>query len=84
MVKVENLEHLKELASKTNGDFVDFHILLGGGLAKSSKRIQYDLQFDEFCIIHEIDESFQELKSNQLDAKTNLIEAIEKKALFQY
>ncbi len=83
MTRVENLGHLKELASSGNGDFVNFHILLAGGLAKSSKRIQYNFQFNEFCIINEIDESYQELAPSQLNAETNLIEAIEKNALYQ-
>ncbi|NEN24738.1 hypothetical protein G3O08_14630 [Cryomorpha ignava] len=84
MIRVENLEHLKKLASRVNGDFVDFHILIAGGLARSSKRIQYDPQFDAFCIINEIDESFQEIASNRISSETNLIDAIEKNALFQH
>lgn len=82
MIKVENIEHLKELASRENGDFVDFCVILSS-FTRSGKRIQYSYQFDEFCIIHEIDESYQELATIQLGTETNLMEALEKNALFK-
>ncbi len=37
---------------------------------------------EEFDIVHEIDESFQELPTYELGTQTNLMEAIEKGALF--
>lgn len=82
-MRVESLEHLKELASSANGDYVDFYIVLAGGLARSSKMIQYDPEYDNFCVINEIDDSFQSLTPDQLSVKTNLIEAIQKSALFK-
>jgi len=82
-MQVRNLEHLKTLSTNDNGDFLDFHISLAGGLAKSSKRILYDPEFDEFSIINEIDESFQEFHSSEIAKETNLIEAIEKRCLFK-
>lgn len=80
---VENLEHLKVLAGNKNGDFEDFHISLANGLAKSSKRILYHKEFDEFSLINEIDESFQEFKSSEIGIETNLLSAIESKSLFK-
>ena len=82
LTRVENLNQLKELASRPNGDLVDFHVVLAGGLVRSDKRIQYNQQFDEFCIVNEIDESYQELSSAELGANTILVQAIEKEALF--
>ncbi|MBC8755040.1 hypothetical protein H2O64_10180 [Kordia sp. YSTF-M3] len=82
-MEVKNLEHLKELASNINGDMEGFYILLAGGLAKSSKRILYDPEYDEFSLINEIDESYQEFNSLAIGKETNLLEAISKKALFK-
>lgn len=80
-MKVKNLEHLKELANNKNGDFEDFYIILANGLAKSSKRILYSPELDEFSLIHEIDESYQEFNSSEIETKTNLITAIKAQAL---
>jgi hypothetical protein len=82
-MKVTSLDHLKELASNSNGDFVDFYILFGG-VARSSKRILIYPGSDEFSIINEIDESYQEVKSNDLAQETMLIVALEKGVLFMY
>lgn len=80
---IENLEQLKKEATHPNGDLVDFFILFAGGLAKSSKRILYFPECDEFVIVHEIDESYVEVSSSNLEKETNLIEAISKKCLFK-
>lgn len=80
---VKNLQHLKELANNKNGDFEDFYITLANGLARSSKRILYCPKLDEFSIINEIDESYQEFKSFEIETKTNLISAIKAKSLFK-
>ena len=80
---VNSLEHLKLLSENENEDFVDFFIVIAGGFAKSSKRILYHNKFDEFSIINEIDESFQKVSSVNLEKETNLIEAIEKGALYK-
>jgi hypothetical protein len=82
-IQVKNIDHLKSLATRDNGDFVDFYITLAGGLAKSSKRIQYNSNFDEFSIIHEIDESYQEVIASELCNKTNIVQAIENNCLFK-
>jgi hypothetical protein len=80
---VKNLEHLKLLSNNKNGDFEDFYILVANGLARSSKRILYSPDFDEFSLIHEIDESYQEVHSSKIDIETNLVEAINNGTLFK-
>tara|TARA_R110000850_G_C9994993_1_gene467536 strand:+ start:9138 stop:9389 length:252 start_codon:yes stop_codon:yes gene_type:complete len=80
-MKVTSIDHLKELSSTSNGDFVDFYILFGG-VARSSKRIVYHAGSDEFSIIHEIDESYQEVITKNLGQETMVVEAIEKGVLF--
>lgn len=80
---VKNLVHFKMLAHNKNGDFEDFYIVLAGGLARSSKRILYFPEEDEFSIIHEIDESYQELHSSKLKGETSFIEAIKAKCLYK-
>jgi hypothetical protein len=82
-MRVNNLEHLKELANNENGDFEDFFILLANGLVRSSKRILYYPASDEFSLINEIDESYQEFTSSEIEEKTNLITAINSNALFK-
>jgi len=60
-----------------------FFIVLGGGLARSSKRIRYDFENNLFYIHNEIDDTFQDdLSEEQLRKETMVIEAIEKKAFF--
>lgn len=80
---VKNLEHLKILSNNKNGDFEDFYISIANGLARSSKRILYHPEYDEFSIINEIDESFQECHSSEIGKTTNLINAINSKSLFK-
>ncbi|MFK7950466.1 MAG: hypothetical protein AB8G11_22960 [Saprospiraceae bacterium] len=79
---VKSLENLKELIDD-NGDYVEFYILLAGGLM-SSKRIMYLPEHDYVSIIHEVDDSEQELTFSEIATKTNLLEAINKFALFKY
>jgi hypothetical protein len=80
---LENLKHLISLSTNTNEDFVDFYIVLANGLIRSSKRILYDPKFDEFYLINEIDESFQEFSSSEIGKETNLLTAIESKCLYK-
>ncbi|HET8839797.1 MAG TPA: hypothetical protein VFM82_12480 [Flavobacteriaceae bacterium] len=82
-MKVKNLEHLILLSTNTNGDFEQFYMLIANGLAKSSKRILYDPEHKEFSIINEIDESFQEVKLEDLSEEILLLEAIEEGMLFK-
>ena len=80
---VRNLEHLIVLSTNSNGDFEDFYILVANGLARSSKIILYHPKFDEFSLIHEIDESYQEFHSSKINKETNLIQAIRAKTLYK-
>ena len=82
-MKVKNLEHLIILASNPNGDFEDFYVSIANGLAKSSKRILYHPEFEEFSMVNEIDETFQEFHISEIEKQTNLLEAIQKEALFK-
>lgn len=83
MQKVNSIEHLKSLAFRENGDFVEFYLILAGGLARSCKRISYmPTQKKCWSIINEIDDSFQELNDINLTKKTLIVEAIEKGAFF--
>jgi hypothetical protein len=83
MILVKNLEHLIILASNPNGDFEDFFIPIANGYARSSKRILYHPEHEEFSILNEIDESFQEFRVSEIEKDSNLIEAIQKDALFK-
>lgn len=81
-IKVENLDHLKKLAFRANDDHVHFYILLVGGLARTSKRISYRPEFKEFLLVHEFDESDEEVPEGELASRTYLVEAVEKGAMF--
>jgi hypothetical protein len=81
-VQVESLDHLKQLAFRENGDYIHFYILLAGGLARSGKRISYRPASKEFLIIHEIDESDEEVPEGELASRTNLVKAVDKGAMF--
>lgn len=79
---VTSIDHLKQLAFRENGDHVHFYILLAGGLARSSKRISYRPNSREFLIIHEIDESDEDVYEDELGVRTNLVEAIENQKMY--
>lgn len=84
MQKVSSLEHLKELAFRANGDFVHFYLFLANGLCRSGKRLSYRPdESEQWLIINEIDESFQELEEERLSKETLLIEGLNQGALFQ-
>ena len=83
MQKVNSIDHLKRLAYRESGDFVEFVLLLAGGIARSSKRISYRPNEEKkWLIINEIDDSYQELHEKDLSKKTLIIEGIEKGAFF--
>lgn len=77
MRKIESIDDLKRLASQDGG--LECFIALDGGL-KSSKHISYD--DGEFYIDNYIDGSEQTLNESELAKETNIVEAIEKGALF--
>lgn len=83
MKQITSIEDLKRAAFRENGDFVEFYILLAGGIARSSKRISYRPNEEKnWLIINEIDNSYQELLDKNLSKRTLIIEGIEKGAFF--
>lgn len=79
MNKINNLDELKELAS---GDTIE--VFISFGYARSSKQISYDTDADLWYIYNEIDDSEQTVKTKDLKTETNIIEALEKGALYRY
>lgn len=80
MENVTSINHLKMLCN-ING-FAEFYIILGNGLAKSSKRIRYYSNSKTFDIHNEIDDHWQEeVKEDKLSTQTNIVQAIHKKSL---
>lgn len=78
MRKVKDLKELRKLCRKEDGE--DFFISFG--IARSSKHISYDGNF--WYIYNEIDDSEQTLTTRELKRETNLIEALDKGALYMY
>lgn len=77
---VESIKHFKKLSS-ING-FAEFHIILAGGLCRSSKRICYNIVSSTYDVYNEIDDSWQDdLTEKELYRKTLIPEAIENGAL---
>ena len=82
---IETIDQLKSECLKKDDDYGEFFIALGGGLARSSKRIRYDKKNNLFDVYNEIDDTFQnDLSEDELRKETMIIEAIEKKSFFQY
>jgi hypothetical protein len=81
MKKIESIEELKKISSKNEG--IDCFIALNGG-ARSSKRIRFSVVDKLFNIYNEIDDSEQFLPIEELDSQTNIVKAINAKALYMY
>lgn len=77
---VTSVDDLKTLAYRENGDFVEFYLMLAGGLARSCKRISYRRNEKCWLVINEIDDSYQELNEDELDSETLIVKAINNKA----
>ena len=77
---IESLDELKKLAS--SGEGLDCYIRLTGGL-RSSKFITFDGK-DSWYVFNGIDGSEQTLSTEDLATTTNIIDAIEKRALIEY
>lgn len=81
--KINSLDELKALASDEAG--ADIFLLLGGGIARSSKHIWYDEQQKTWMVYNEIDDSEQDNMSDEtLGKATNIITAIENGVLYLY
>jgi len=78
---IETLFELKGLASEETG--VDVFIRLNGGL-RSSKTIWYNINTGLWSVSHDIDDTFDEedITDEQLDELTNIVKAINSKALY--
>lgn len=79
--KIESIEELKTLSENNQ---LDVFIMLGGGIARSSKTITYDPDAKEFHVFNDIDRSEQLLNENTLYTESNLGQAICQGALFKY
>jgi len=81
MDKIKTINELKKLATF---QMLECFILLNGNL-RSSKQITYHPVIDRFDVLNEIDDTFQEnLTETELELDTNIIEAIDKGALYKY
>ena len=77
---IETLFELKGLASEETG--VDVFIRLNGGF-RSSKTIWHDINTGLWSVSHGIDDTFDEdITDEELNELTNIVEAINLKALY--
>ena len=75
--KIKSIEELKQECE----DNYDFFIHFGG--ARSSKGITYHEEDDTFTIHHEIDDTFEDVKPNQLE-DSNIGKAIKSGNFYAY
>jgi hypothetical protein len=80
MKPVKNLGELKEMASIQS---FEGYILLKFGV-RSSKHIEYNPEEDSWYIYNYIDDTEQRVNTKELRKMTNIVEALEKGALFKY
>ena len=78
---ITSLEHLRKLAYNRQ---CDCFISLAGGMMRSSKDIYYYPDQKKFEVFSSIDETIRMYTDKGLARYTNIVEAIEKKALFKY
>jgi hypothetical protein len=77
---INSLEDLKDKA--TNSD-LPCYIMLSGFL-RSSKDVLYNPDNNLWSIYNHVDDTEQELSTEELSTRTMIIEAIEKKAFYRY
>lgn len=78
--RIKDLEQLKKKAAKGS---IEVFLMLNFGI-RSSKDLSYNEKTDTWSIFNYIDDTLQTLKTEELADNTNIIEALEKKALYQY
>ena len=78
--KVNDLNELKKLASNDGHSINVFYNL--GGFARSSKVIYYNDDSDTWDVLHMIDDSEEELSTDELFEFTHIGTALEKGALY--
>lgn len=81
MKQVKDIEELKKLALEEEG--AEIFIRLNHGL-RSSKNITYDDESDTWWIYNGADDTEQRCSTKELGEITNIIEALDKGALWQY
>ena len=86
MTKITTLADLQERANiNLNPNGLECFILLGGGLVKSSKQIWYYPEEDRYDVHSDIDDAdWEEIYLDTLERETNIIEALNKGALYAY
>jgi hypothetical protein len=83
--KITSIQELIKACCTKSGNRAEFFIALGGGMLRSSKNITYDPEHRTFSVENEIDDTYQEdLTEDQLKSETNIVEAIESGAFYQY
>ena len=77
---IKSVKHLKKECKNNPCDF-----FIHFGVAKSSKRIEYNSEYKTFDVYNDIDETWQEdLTDKELETETNIVEAINNNRLFKY
>lgn len=86
MTKIKDIEELKALATKEEDDGpLECFIALAGGVARSSKDIYYDASKEKpWEVYHDVDDHRAWYTDEELRTQTNIVEAIERGALYMY
>lgn len=79
--KIKSVDELKRLSKDES---IDCFIALMGGICRSSKSVFYDSEGKTFSIINEIDDTEDVLTAKELYTNSNIGEAIDKGAFYQY
>ena len=78
-IKVESIDHLKELADDGQKEF-----FISFGVARSSKDVEYYPETEEFWVWNGIDDTEQTLTADKLKTESNIAEAIEHGNFYMY
>ena len=80
MAKFDKINSVEELKKECEDNY-DFFIAFG--VSRSSKGITYDEEDDTFTVHHEIDDTFEDIKSEDID-KTNIGKAMREERFYVY